>query len=367
MQRFARTTFSFYANFHVPPANPGHLFCMDVRIPDGQEGRARLREWPTRRIALLVFPDVSLMSVAGPLDVFVRASAFLSRTGQRRSPAYEIELLTLDRTPLSTSSGLSLGGGTYWNDARYPIDTLLILASPGVARSTIDPEVLQWVRARTTDVRRIGSVCAGAFVLAAAGILDGRQATTHWELASVLAERFPQVRVDGDRIFTQDRNIWTSAGVSSGIDLALAMVEEDHGHTLALEVARRMVLFMRRGAGQSQFSSNLAAQAADHQPVRELIAWMSEHLDADLSVPALARRVGMSDRNFSRVFTQQVGPRPHVLLRVCARKPQKPGWLLRQRSWKLSRRVQASAMAKPSAAICAPTQRSQLCPIPITT
>jgi transcriptional regulator GlxA family with amidase domain len=170
--------------------------------------------------------------------------------------------------------------------------------------------LLDWLRARVKDVRRIGSVCSGAFVLAAAGILDGRQATTHWELADELARRYPRISVDGDRIFTHDGNIWTSAGVSAGIDLALAMVEEDHGHALALEIARRMVLFMRRGAGQSQFSSQLAAQAADHQPIRELIAWISEHLDSDLSVPALARRIGMSDRNFSRVFAQQVSTTP---------------------------------------------------------
>ncbi|MGC2108312.1 MAG: DJ-1/PfpI family protein [Candidatus Korobacteraceae bacterium] len=283
---------------------------MSSRTSIDAERRVQLKEWPTRRIALLALPDVSLMSLGGPLDVFLRASAFLSRTAKRRSPAYEIELLTLHQSPLSTGPGLAVAGGVRWTEAHYPIDTLLILANANITHSRIDPELVAWVRARAKDVRRIGSVCAGAFVLAAAGILDGRQATTHWELADVLAQRYPRIFVDGDRIFTQDGSIWTSAGVSSGVDLALAMVEEDHGHGLALEIARRMVLFMRRGAGQSQFSSQLAAQAADHQPIRELIAWISEHLDADLSVPALARRVGMSDRNFSRVFTQQVSTTP---------------------------------------------------------
>ena len=280
----------------------------------GSENRARqsskLIEWPTRRIALLALPGVHLMSLAGPLDVFVRASAALSHTGKRRSPAYEIELLTSDEMPLLTGSGFGLVGGRRWSEVNDPFDTLLVLASVNVVQSRIDPELIAWIRARAEHVRRIGSVCAGAFVLAAAGILDGRQATTHWELADVLAQRYPRISVDGDRIFTQDGNVWTSAGVSAGVDLALAMVEEDHGHALALEIARRMVLFMRRGGGQSQFSSQLAAQAADHQPIRELIAWISEHLAADLSVPTLARRVGMSDRNFSRVFTQQVNTTP---------------------------------------------------------
>lgn len=268
------------------------------------------KEWPTRRVALLVLPGIHLTSLAGPIDVFVRASLMLTRTGKRRSPAYEVQLLTADSAPLPAGSGLSLAGGVCWTEARPGIDTLLVLAGADRVQYQFDPDLLDWLRERAKDVRRIGSVCAGAFLLAAAGILDGRQATTHWDLADEFARRYPRIAVDGDRIYTQDGSIWTSAGVSTGVDLALAMVEEDHGHGLALEIARRMVLFMRRGAGQLQFSSQLAAQAADRQPIRELIAWMSEHLDADLSVPALARRVGMSERNFSRVFTQQVSTTP---------------------------------------------------------
>ncbi|HLI62385.1 MAG TPA: DJ-1/PfpI family protein [Terriglobales bacterium] len=275
-----------------------------------RNSRYKAMEWPTRRIALLVLPGIHFVSLAGPLDAFTRASLLLTATGKRNTPAYEIQLITEDGQPLSMAGGLSLGGAVPWAEARLPIDTLLVLAGADVDSRRIAPDLLAWVRARAQDVRRIGSVCSGAFVLAAAGILDGRQATTHWQLADTLARRYPRISVDGDRIYTRDGNVWTSAGVSAGVDLALAMVEEDHGHTLALEVARRMVLFMRRGPGQRQFSSQLAAQAADHHPIRELVAWISENLNADLSVPALARRAGMSERNFSRVFKRQLDTTP---------------------------------------------------------
>ena len=272
--------------------------------------RRREQEWPTRRISLLIFPRVHLMNIAGPLDVFTRASVALTRAGKRSSRAYEIELLTIDDLPLVTASGLSLVGGRHWTQAVTPIDTLLLIAGASELDSSIAPELLAWLRACADRVRRIGSVCSGAFALAAAGILDGRRATTHWKLADKLARRYPRISVDADKIFVQDGNVWTSAGVSTGADLALAMVEEDHGHAVALDVARHMVLFLRRPGGQSQFSTQLAAQAADLQPIRELIAWISDHLDADLSVHALAKRAGMSDRNFSRVFTRQVGTTP---------------------------------------------------------
>jgi transcriptional regulator GlxA family with amidase domain len=263
-------------------------------------------------MSLLVLPDVGLASLAGPLEVFSRATKIM--TGTRRSPAYRIELLTTgDVLPISGLS-LSLVGGRHWTEAAEPIDTLLVLANANTAEShgepQLDPELLAWLQRQAQRVRRIASVCAGAFVLAAAGILDGKEATTHWSLADTLAARYPHISVDGDRIYTKDGKVWTSAGVTAGTDLALAMVEEDYGNAVALEIARRMVVFLRRTGGQKQFSTQLAGQAADHQPIRELIAWMTEHLDTDLSVRALARRAGMSERNFSRVFTDQVGMTP---------------------------------------------------------
>ncbi len=283
---------------------------MPVSGTNGADQGSNVKEWPTRRVAVLALPGINLTTLAGPVDVFTLASQYLSRSGKRHSPAYELQLLTQDASPLATTSGFPIGGGNPWKNASFPIDTLLVVAGSDVVQSRLDPEMLTWLRTRLADTRRIGSICAGAFALAEAGILDGRQATTHWQLADSLASKYPKISVDGARIYTQDGNIWTSAGVSAGVHLALAMVEEDHGHALALQIARRMVLFMRRGSGQRQFSSQLAAQAADHHPIRDLIAWISENLNEDLSVPALARRVGMSERNFSRVFTQQVSMTP---------------------------------------------------------
>jgi len=182
---------------------------------NGAERQLKLKEWPTRRVAMLVLPAGHLVTIAGPLDVFTRASLVLMRSGKRRTPAYEVDLLTADSSPLATSAGLQIIGGRSWRDYDAPIDTLLILAGADLAQSGFDPGLLAWIRARAADTRRVGSVCAGAFLLAAAGVLDGRRATTHWELAGDLARRYPRIAVDGDRIFTQDGHIWTSAGARS--------------------------------------------------------------------------------------------------------------------------------------------------------
>ncbi|HMD15630.1 MAG TPA: GlxA family transcriptional regulator [Terriglobales bacterium] len=269
-----------------------------------------LRESPTRRIAFLVLPTTNLLTIAGPIDVFTLASDVLQQSGRRTTPAYNIELLSSDDSPVPTASGISLTGAKAWKKASRPIDTLLITTSAIRSHMPFDSELLRWVQVASKHVRRLGSVCAGAFVLAASGLLDGRRATTHWSAAGRLAQMYPKVRVDGERIYTRDGHIWTSAGVSAGADLALAMLEEDHGHELALAVARRMVLFLRRPGGQSQFSSQLAAQAAEHHPIRELIAWIVDNLNGDLSVPTLARRAGMSERNFGRIFQKEIGLTP---------------------------------------------------------
>lgn len=264
------------------------------------------REARPRRIALVAYPDVQILDVVGPLEVFACAARFLPST----APGYVIEVLAARRGPVRVSSGLTLGADRSWAQVRGGLDTLLVAGGPGTVPAMADKALLAWLRRMAPRVRRFGSVCSGTFILAEAGLLDGRRATTHWNNCADLAQRYPKVRVEPDPIFVRDGSIYTSAGVTAGMDLALALVEEDHGRELALRVARQLVLFLRRPGGQSQFSAQLAVQAAEREPLRDLQAWITDHPDADLSVPALARRVAMSPRNFARVFRREVGMTP---------------------------------------------------------
>jgi transcriptional regulator GlxA family with amidase domain len=179
-----------------------------------------------------------------------------------------------------------------------------------VDRDHADLELVGHIQRLAGQVRRVASVCSGAFLLAAAGLLNGRRAVTHWAECDQLAASYPALTVDPDAIYLHDDGVWTSAGVTAGIDLALALLAEDHGHRAAATIARQLVVYLRRSGGQSQFSRLLAAQTADSEPIRELLAWVADNLDADLSVPTLARRVSLSERQFSRVFKQQVGATP---------------------------------------------------------
>jgi transcriptional regulator GlxA family with amidase domain len=180
----------------------------------------------------------------------------------------------------------------------------------GIREAAHDPDVVAWVRRASGRARRTTSVCTGAFALAAAGLLDGRRATTHWASCDALQREYPAVMVDPEPIYVRDGDIATSAGVTAGMDLALALVDEDHGSAVALEVARWLVLFLRRPGGQAQFSAGLAAQVAVREPLRELQGWMADHLDADLSVGALAARAHMSPRTLARAFKREVGLTP---------------------------------------------------------
>ncbi|HVO25946.1 MAG TPA: GlxA family transcriptional regulator [Candidatus Margulisiibacteriota bacterium] len=271
---------------------------------------APLKAADPRRVALVAYPDIQVLDVTGPLEVFARTARWLCEHGRRATPAYTTELLATTSGTITASSGLRLGVDRRLREVRGRIDTLLVAGGSGARAAMQDALLLRWLRSMAPRVRRLGSVCTGAFVLAEAGLLDGRRATTHWRACAALARGYPQISVDPDPIFVRDGNLYTSAGVTAGMDLALALVEEDHGREVALQVARELVLFLRRPGGQSQFSTQLAVQAADREPLRELQAWIADHLDMDLSVPALAGRVAMSPRNFARVFTREVGVTP---------------------------------------------------------
>ena len=259
---------------------------------------------------MLAFPGVQALDVVGPLEVFGRAARWLREERGDSGQAYATLVIARRRGPLASSSGYSLVADRALSRLREPVDTLLVAGGQGV-RALLDDRALHaWLRAARRRVRRFGSVCTGALLLARAGLLDGRRATTHWRSCAQLAAEHPEVRVEPDRIFVRDRGVYTSAGVTAGMDLALALVEEDHGCEVALHVARELVLFLRRPGGQSQFSAQLAVQAADREPLRELQAWIADHLDEDLAVPTLAARVAMSPRNFARVFSREVGVTP---------------------------------------------------------
>ncbi|MCC6766792.1 MAG: GlxA family transcriptional regulator [Deltaproteobacteria bacterium] len=264
----------------------------------------------TRRIVMVAFPDVQILDVTGPLEVFGCASRLLAECGGGGAPAYEVEVVARRAGALTCSSGMRIVATRSIRAVRMGVDTLLVAGGRGTAAAVRDPDLLRWLRAFAPRARRYGSVCSGSFVLAEAGLLDGRRATTHWAWCATLAKQYPRVTVAPDPIFVRDGRVYTSAGVTAGMDLALHLVEDDHGRGLALEVARQLVMFLRRPGGQSQFSAQLAAQVADREPLRDLQVWIGDHPDADLSVPALALRVAMSPRNFARVFTREVGMTP---------------------------------------------------------
>ncbi|HKF79827.1 MAG TPA: DJ-1/PfpI family protein [Thermoleophilaceae bacterium] len=251
-----------------------------------------------RRVVIVAFEGVQPLDVVGPAEVF-------STAARLQPPGYEIEIVAADTKPLRASS-VSLAPDRSIASCRGPIDTLVCAGGTGVRGAARDERLLRWLRAAAKRSERVASVCTGAFLLARAGLLDGKRATTHWSACAALARSHPEIRVEPDPIFVRDGSVYTSAGVTAGMDLALALVDEDLGREVALEAARWLVLFLRRPGGQAQFAQ-LAAQAAEREPLRELQGWIPDNLDADLSVPALARDVSMSERNFARAFRREVG------------------------------------------------------------
>jgi transcriptional regulator GlxA family with amidase domain len=267
---------------------------------------AVLPEVPVR-VVLLAHEQMNLLDLSGPLQALATAR----RDGDRNGPAlYDTRVASVDGGAVITSCGLPVMTVALSSLEGVAIDTLI---APGGCKGDTfhaPPRLVEWIARRAPGIRRVCSVCTGAFLLAAAGQLDGRDVATHWDWVSRLGAQYPDIRVDADRIYIQDGPVWTSAGVSAGIDLTLALIEADFGHQVAIQTARQLVMFIKRSGGQSQFSVPLAAQLHDRGDFADLHAWMAAHLADDLSVERLAGHVGMSPRNFARSYAARVGRTP---------------------------------------------------------
>lgn len=262
---------------------------------------------------MLGFPQAQVLDVTGPLEVFSRTARWLAEHRGAHTPAYVTEFIAARAGPVAMSNGLQLVASRRYS-AVDDADTLLVGGGIGWEQAARDRGLLQWLAAQAGRVQRLGSICNGAMLLAAAGLLEGRAATTHWAYLDRLASLAPKARVDRDALYVRSGNIYTSAGVTAGMDLALALVEQDHGKAVALAVAQELVLFLKRPGGQSQFSRHLQAQRRDDL-FGELELWMLEHPGEDLSVAKLARRMNMSARHFARLFALRLGASPAAYVR----------------------------------------------------
>jgi transcriptional regulator GlxA family with amidase domain len=260
-----------------------------------------------KTIAILALPGVQLLDVSGPLDVFAEANL------QAGAEAYRLRVVASRPGAIRSSSGVRLMPDAVIgrdDETDEPIHTLLVAGSPHAAGAVADADVAAWLRARIPAVRRYGSVCSGAFVLAQAGLLNGRRVTTHWAVAEQLARDFPAVTVDADAIHVRDGRLRTAAGVTAGLDLALALVEEDLGRAIAMQVAAQLVMFFKRPGGQMQFSRKGDAVPAGRSALQEVQRWAAANPAAELGIAQLAARMGLSARHFARLFSQEVGVTP---------------------------------------------------------
>ena len=257
------------------------------------------------RIAMLVFPGIQMLDAVGPIEVFHEAARQAGQPG-----AYAFDLVAPQAGPVRASNGMQLHANASLTDSTGAIDTLLVAGSPDIHAVADEAAMLDWLRQQAGGVRRLGSICTGTFLLARAGLLDGKRVTTHWNSSALLARQHPLVRVEADQIYVRDGALYTSAGVSAGMDLALALVEDDFGREVALKTARELVMFLKRPGNQAQFSAHLAAQTSERDAIREVQQWVLDSLAEPLSVDDLAARAGMSTRNFSRLFKQDTGMTP---------------------------------------------------------
>ncbi|MFD9726745.1 GlxA family transcriptional regulator [Streptomyces sp. NPDC059072] len=262
-----------------------------------------MRLSPRNEVLVLLYDGVQSLDVTGPVEVFAAIARFPGRSG------YEIRTVSPGGAPVRTSSGLTLVPDGELESARPGAGTTLLVPG-GRYRADFEPRLTDWLRAHGGAAERLVSVCTGGLLLAEAGLLDGRRATTHWYVCEQMARDYPAVVVEPDPIYVRDGPVATSAGVTAGIDLALALVEEDHGRDVALKIARHLVVFLRRPGNQAQFSAQLAAQTARRDPLRDVQQWITEHPDGDLSVDALAARARLSPRHFARAFQAETGVTP---------------------------------------------------------
>jgi transcriptional regulator GlxA family with amidase domain len=259
-----------------------------------------------KRIAIVAFPGVTLLDISGPAQVFAELQEI-----ELSSASYSLSYLSTSGGLVPTDVGMMVDTAPISSVRPSQVDTLVIPGGPGIWELRQDTTLMKWISQVLPNARRVASVCLGAFVLAWTGALDGRRAVTHWRYCPRLADGFPKITVEPNAIFVKDGRVWTSAGVSAGIDLALAMIEEDYGHITALDVARRLVVFLKRPGGQSQFSTVLAAQASDVEGrFSALHAWIIENIAGDLKVETLAEKAGMSPRTFARAYATRTGMTP---------------------------------------------------------
>ena len=258
-----------------------------------------------RRLVFVLFEDCLLLDFVGPMQAFE-----LACENSLDDPPYTWQFCSVSGGMIRTSAGLQVSTTALADCDPSNIDTIIIGGGPGVHRAAADPKLVRWFVKVAPRVRRVCSVCTGTFVLAAAGLLSGRRAVTHWGSCDLLSEKHPDVSVEVDPVFVQDGRIWTSAGVTAGIDLALALLENDVGHREAMRVARRMVVFLKRPGGQAQFSVPLLVQSSEDKMFEEISTWIQDNLRRDLRVERLAEKAGMTPRTFARVFRQKTGKSP---------------------------------------------------------
>lgn len=263
--------------------------------------------FPTRSIAILALPGIEAVDVVGPFEIFSTANRLLAQLRPGAAPPYLLSVVAERRGVFPTAGGLSLSADRAMSDLLSGVDTLVVTGALDFDTREVSSDDLRWVVRQATHARRVVSICTGAFVLAQAGLLDGRRATTHWLKAETLAAHYPQVDVRSDAIFVRDGKVWTSAGATAGMDLALSLVADDLGREVARAVAQLLVMFVHRPGGQSQFSAALTQPPADDHRISEVQLFVLEHPDADLRVSQLAKRAGMSPRNFARVFKALTG------------------------------------------------------------